>query len=753
MTEAAPDISVPTSRKPPLQRGNLELAKKTKPFRILDFLWRRGPLILGICVPVALILIVLVTPFATSSYRVAGTLLIKPVKEPMINGGVRDVIQGDVGFFQRTLVLRMSDVEVLRTAIEAVPESKRPKFITSAPTLDRAAYRLMSRLKSREVDRTYLIQIALEDTDPHGLAEILSAVLQSLVDKLHREQERQYEARLTYLKGEREKIAARADDEKVRILKLADTVENKSFLHDAYTAHLGKVEVIQRLYWEALALAVDKEALFNKAVADQRELEKFSLAPFAQERVTDNFGINQIEQWTYGKSQELRSNIDGLTPGNPDRKYVEARMASMNEYLANYKKAVGDATIKNLSEKRRFELETEVAKTRNAYEAAQSGARQLQEQLDAAADEASKISEAIFLAKDMNYGITQLRERLASINTRIDDAELEAKSPLPVSIDEMPVKPGEPASSNAGKLRMLILAATFGLVGGLCLAFDFLDGRIRSREELAAALGGPGAEPIPALSEVTSEVPFSVFLSNHPSHPAALSISDLALRLALERERSGARTIAFVGLHSQAGTTAIALAVSRGLSAHGLRVLHAELPTETPGLAAAAGLTASHSSKREKAMGLPLFSDPHGGRVILLPWNKASDPTQVRSGLGEFLEKRRENCDVVVLDLVPLAASDLAHEAAIKSDVVVVVGKQDVARYAVARQTVEWLAAGSVPAVTVLLNFTTPNSIREGAMTWFAKGQNLASRLHPLFEEKAGNFLTEQWEKIRKNTK
>lgn len=736
MSQLPPSAIPLPPRKAPLQRGLLENAKKAKPFRIFDFLWRRGPLILGICIPIALILVVLVSPFATSSYRVEGTLLIKPIKEPMINGGVRDVIQGDVGYFQRTLAIRLSDVGILREAIESLPVAKRPKFIVNAPNIDRAAYSLLSRMRTREMDRTYLIQVSLEDSDPEGLAEMLSAVMESLVTKLHREQERQYESRLTYLHGERDKITGRAGEEKTRILKFAETVDNKSFLHDAYTAHLGKVEVIQRLYWEAVALAVEKQALYTKALADQRDLEKFSLEPFAQERVTDNFGINQIEQWTYGKSQELRSNIDGLTPNNPDRKYVEARMASMNEYLSSYKKTVGDATILNLSQKRQFELETEVAKTKNGYEAAQSSASLLQDQLNTASLEASKISEAIFLAKDMNYGIGQLRERLASISTRIDDAELEAKSPLPVSIDQMPVKPGTPDTNNAGKLRMMILVATFGLVGGLCVVFDFLDGRIRSREEIAAAIGGPGAEPIPWVQNQDADFRFADWVMNNPEHPAALSMRDLALRLSLEHERSDARIIAFAGLHFGAGNTSIAIAASRTLANHGWRVLHVEAPTPHPGLKSSLGLQKSILGEK---FWKGTEKDPLGYKVSYLPWDPACDPLRARTLLVGMLENPDPRYDLIVLDLPPLETSDLANETSLKSDVVVLTGRQEVATFPAARRAVEWLAAGSVPAITVLLNFASPNTMRERVLGWVHTGQKYATRFHELFNAQIKN--------------
>ena len=109
-------FSPASSRSAPLERGRLENAKKSKPFRIFDFLWRRGPLILGLGIPAFLLLSILVIPFIHPIYKVEGTLLIKQSKEPTLTGRERESIQGDVGVFQRTLVLRIQDRDVIQSA-------------------------------------------------------------------------------------------------------------------------------------------------------------------------------------------------------------------------------------------------------------------------------------------------------------------------------------------------------------------------------------------------------------------------------------------------------------------------------------------------------------------------------------------------------------------------------------------------------------------------------------------------------------
>jgi len=734
-------------RSAPLERGTLENAKNSKPFRIFDFFWRRGPLILGLGIPAFVLLSLLLALFVHPIYRVDGTLLIKQTKEPTITGRERESIQGDIGVFQRTLVLRILDREVLQTALEKIPDDKRPDFLKGLGSSDRAIYSLMSRLVAKEVERTYLIHVSLDAGESRGLAITLYEVLSSLIDKLQAEQEKQYASRLNYLRSERDKISARGAEEKKRILDLAGHFSNRSFLRADYATDLGKMNLIQKLYWEAQADTLSKAAALDEAEKDRVSLAKASLEPFAEERVADNFGINQITQWTYGKSQELRATIDGLKPENPDRKYIEDRMASMNEYMANYKKHVSEETIKNLTEKRAFELENTVIKARNAYDSVRQTSEQLGRELASANEEATRISEGIFEANELTFGLGQLRDRLASINTRIDDVELEAKSPLPVTIDQLPVPPEKPASSNASKLRLIVLVLSFGFVGGICLLFDLLDGRIRCREELGAAIGGPGAEPVPATAAGEEDPAFAKILLDQPGHPASLSLRDLALRLILEHQRCGAKVFAFVGSHPRAGNTAIALNIARAISAHGFKVLLAEFPTPSPGLAAAAALAAKPAPP---SLWGNKETDPESA-VEMIPWVTGVSEDRVRSTFDSFLASASKAYDAVVLDLISCARSDIANEAALKSDVVVVTARQHVARFREARSIVESATAGGVPAVTTLLNFCRPDPLRLRTLAHLATAQASISVLHKQFSAWSRETGISLLEKLRRS--
>ncbi len=373
-------------------------------------------------------------------------------------------------------------------------------------------------------------------------------------------------------------------------------------------------------------------------------------------------------------------------------------------------------------------LDTAYVKAKNAYDSATSTADHFEVELESANEEATKVSEGIFEANDVNFSLNQLRDRLASIDNRIDEVVLQAKSPLPVVIDRIPAPPIRPASSSTAKLRLIVFVFSFGLVGGVCLLFDFVDDRIRSREELSAAIGGSGCEPIPALGDA-EEACFATVVRDSPSSPAAMAIRDLALRIVLEMERADAHIIAFAPACACSGNTTLALNVARVVSARGFKVLVAELPGKSPGLARAAGLPGGKvppSPWEHKQV------DPESA-VELMPWVREVGEPGTCLPLNAFFEKARSAYDCIILDMPSPIDSDISQEAIAKSDVVVLVARQEQTAYRDVRRAVELAAATGVPAVTGVLTFGRTETLPLQAGDLMDHAMTTLSAVHKVF--------------------
>jgi len=717
----------PAHRPGAIQRGSIDKAKKMKPFGIFDFAWRRVPLILAVGIPL-FILFSLPVPFLASPvYEVGGKLLITPTKIPSIDGRDRESIQGDVGWFSRTLALRFTNPSILRRAIRNVPEENRPNFLQGLGDSDRAVFRLMTRLEVAEVPRTYMIEVNMEGASATGLAEILNAVFDAFIDKLQEEQERQYTSQMSYLKGEREKIRERVETETTGLMDIAGELDSFNFLNEGYNGHFQKQSLLEDLYWTAKGVAMERQATLEQAKSDQEDISQLSVKPFADEEVANFLGINQMEQWTYTQTQALRTTIDGLTEDNTDRKNVENRMAAMLDYLKVYKDKVAKDTLDTLDAKRKYELEEAVIRARNSYTSAEKAADEVKAAMDEAIRESNKISQAMFRASKFSYGVQLYRDRLASINARIDQAALQAKAPLPVLIDQRALPPAKASSTNASKLQMMAFMGAFGVIAGLCLVFDFFDPRIRTRAELGAAIGGLGCEPIgEAMTKGHEDPEFPNILTTQAhSHQAAV-IRDIAVRLLAEQRGTGARVIDVVGSHPRSGNTALALLLARALANHGLRILVAELPTEKPALATMVGMESLPSGAWASKTQDPMSA------ADIVPWVEGTEEDAIRASLNTFLKSTTSGYDFVLLDSQSPLDSDLAHGAMLLSDVALITAKQDVALFGKTRKIVEWAANGGVPAITAVLNFAAPDPMERQAIELLQNVMGLLSKTHSL---------------------
>ena len=706
MTETS--SSAELRRMPPMRLGGIEDAKKSKPFRLVDSVWRRLPLLLGVGVPSFLLILLGMAPAISPIYKVSGVILAKQEKITSLNGTISDTITGDVAYFQRTIAQRILDPKILVEALKKVSVENRPPFLPKKGDDNLAAAVLGDRLIAKEIQGTYLVSVELSGKSPKGLAPMLNAVMAALINELQLEQKQQYTQRLDYLHDEKTKITNLLAEERQRVISLATRYHDTSFLRPTYTADLTKLESLQGKYYDAQSEALAKEAIYQATLADQQKLATLSVIPFAEEKAIDNLGISEIESYNYQQSQALRATVDGLTQDNADRKNVETRIDAMKGFLADFKQNYKQATEKTLAEKQTLEFNAASIRAKNAAEAAKGVADVLREQYKTAKDEVSQTSEGVFEANTVNLNLAELRDRLNVVSGRLDDEELQAKAPLPVVVDQEALPPTMPSSSNLKKIVIMAFMASFGLLGGILFGFDFLDQRIRSREELGAAVGGLGAEPIPATVRYGDDPEFCKKLLLNSLPKVSSAIRDLALRLILEHERGGAKIISFVGVHRRSGNTSIALNVARAISAHGFDVLLAEMPTSHPGLASAAELTDGQTSTSpwgNKAQ------DPSRA-VEIIPWVKGISRDQVRMTLDSFLANATKVYDFVLLDLVALPGSDISHETSVKSDIVVLTAAKDMALYGAVSTTVAWIVAGGVPAVTTVLNFDQEDAFR-----------------------------------------
>lgn len=680
--------------------------KKRKPFLIFDFALRRGPgLLLAGSLLTALFLLFLL-PRVRPVYEADAMLLVDPTKEPTLTGRERDPIPGNFGDWTRTQISRITSEDVLLEAILRTPADSLPAFLRENPDHPANPFRLMKRIRIQELPRTYLIRLTIRNDDPEGIGEMLNTVMEVYLEKIEREFEQTYARRREYLQEERERISVRLRTEEQELLDLAQTLSNKAFLHEGYNVHLAKVEQLQRLYWEAFADATRTRAQLAKVQSDRKRISELSLQAFADARVADNFGINRIEQWTYEQLQQMRAQIDGLTPGNLDRVYVESRMEAMNNYLREYKQRVNDETILNLRQKQDFELETQELLARSAAEAGERRVEQLRVRLEAAQTEAGNISMAIFQASNPAFARSQLRDRLQAIDNRIDDTEMEAKAPMRVRIDKPAVSPSAPASSNLLTLVLIAAMAGFAPLGAALLVYELADTRIRTPKEMELALGGKGPDPITSfVSPVNSETHFHQATLNAPDHPASQRIRELATRIVHDHERFGSQLVVLAGLGRDCGVTSLGLNLAHALRALCGKVILVEICPEHPGLRDLTGQVDSRGIesclRSETDLSSLILQDPDRN-IDLMVSEGGGRPPHLHN-LLPLLTDLKSNYDLVLIDAGAFP-DDLCTYLARHAEALLLVARHKQTHYSELRRAIDLAIQSDVPAVAGILN-------------------------------------------------
>lgn len=674
-----------------------------KPFDAQGFLIRRYPVILCGGVLLSLMLAPLLRLKMKPHYEASGSLLIDVSKEITLAGREREIVPSNIGDYVRTTVNRISSFDVLQEALNSVAPQNWPSMCSERATMAHNVVALFKAISVREEPRSFLITASMKAEKPDGLGTILNAVMQAFLKKLRTEQEMQSAHRLTYLKAERARVEERMIQQRNRLMEISDRVATKAVLHGNYTVHLSSLDQIQKLAWEAAADLAHREGALSQALSDQKAIGELSLKPYAEEKVSGNEGINRIEQWTYEQLQTLRSNIDGLTTQNRDRQYVEDRMTAMKSYLEAHKKRVHDTTNQFLVEKRAYDLQFDVIRAASAYESAKQSKEAIYQQLQEARWEASELGAAMFGASEIQYAMVHLRDRLASLNNRIDDCEMEAKSPIKISIERRASDPVHPARSAGSKAFIASVLVGFGLVGAVCLGFEMLDGRVRSVRHVDGALGGRSPEALICRAGQRDFGGWDGISSLwREDTDWARALKSLAIRLEGQRKSHGVRVVLVAGVSRESGATTLTANLAGALGESVRRVLFVEASLGRKNRRNGGNEMDKSLDRALEDVSAWIDSQAEGAGVCTV---FASDDGRVTPAkMRELLAAAREVFDVILVNTAPVGEDDLAQFVALEVDAAVIVAREDRAQYTALLDALDRLRARPVPALTAVLN-------------------------------------------------
>lgn len=683
--------------------------KKSRPFDIRDFVLRRSVLIVvaGFAIFLALspIALILRKPY----YNTVGTILISPEVQLLVPRDVRKV-PGNFREFAMTHAQRIKSQVVLSRILNSLPKEHWPVSLPKELSPEVAAVLLSRQLTVDIVGASRILAVGMNADEPAGLSTTINAIMEGYVRILEHEQERDNERQLSYLAAEKTGISGRIERLRLERKQVSEELQSSSF-SETRNPGFEKLVEAQTSFLRASADALFKKAELEKAQRDEEILGNNDLSVFAEELVATNEAVYLIDNWTYQKLQELRSNIDGLTENNSDRIVVEERMQAMTDYLASFKSEMHETMFGILNRKRDFELETDKTKAESAFLAAQSYAETLAEEMRVAEEAFKESSGLVSEGRELSDEIETLTDRLAVLDQRISEVNLEAKAPIFLSVEQLATTPMTPLGDNFGKLLAMIFAASFALVGGSVISFEFLDGRVRAPGDVKAALGAMPLDPVPFVASESTDQDFAKIVSQDPKSSAAGAIRRAIVRLNTEREQNDAKVFCFTGVAEHNGVSSLVSNYADGFYHYTDRVLIIEFVDEGEELPADGGnengqRPSAPNNGDESATAEAVLNNlpEEGGWVGKISFARQSGIVRKRSEIVKLIEGSRERVDVILLDTRPMLESDLSQFLALLSDSLVIIARRSESQYQSLRNMVEFAFRMEIPTITAVFN-------------------------------------------------
>lgn len=669
----------------------------TKPIDLVGILRRRLVLVVACGLALFVCLLPLALLLSSTYYTATGIMQVTRVQPSILNESEVYSIGSYYGSYVQTQLVLFSKDQVLQSAIDKLPPSLKGRFTVES---------LKKKLTLEPISGTELFEVQLTDRRPEGLAVMLNAIIDAYLVEAEQDQEFNNNRRLSYLKAEKEGLEKTLGEEQGQLNELSERLQGSSF-DEQYNPYRQASRFTQEALIKAKAERLQKEHALREIIQRNEKLRRLPMDSIADQVAYTDQSLWGIQVWTYETLQGMRATIDGVAPGNPDRKYVEDRMKGMQEFEANHRKEVLERTKKTVVEKRDRDLEQDRINAEHDYQAAAETEKKLQEEDSRVVDLAAKQSADLLRGAALKVRVENLQRRISQVESRMSDLSLEAKQPLRVFPSERAESPKKPAKNNLPKLLVLLVVFAMGLSAGLFGLYDLADPRIRRAQDVEFAIGSLPHRPVPYVvcGQPGAPSSFDRLMLEAPDSNAALSVRSLAGRLHMEHESQGTRLVLGTGIDGCNGVTTLLLNAAQSMTGLCQRVLLVDLncrgdrtlrhrlgladdPRSLAGEASASGSGIIHDEER----GIDLLLASPGERF------RMEDLLRV---LGD-LQKRY---DLVLVDAPPLLHS-AETECLVKiAPLTLLVIEADYSIYADIRRAIALLFRFNAPAVMAVLNW------------------------------------------------
>ena len=659
----------------------------------------------GILVVGVLGVLVGVKPF----YSADAVIKIEPVVPKVLYGKEEASIMPYYDDFVRTQINQVKSYPVLSRALEIYRE-KGFNWQLPEESTEQAVGRLAVRLNIAQLRDTQLFALTMTSRRKEGLAEIINATVEAYLETIGDEQMNKDASRLSFLRSRKLAIEKELTGKYLVLQKIsAKYAVGITDEKNIYVYLQAIVDLTQTLV-KATSRRIQVESKLKELVNQMEKLTVVDITSDVDEWVEKDQAIRDNRIQLSRKLQDMRLFLAGVNENHPDRQEYEENLKRLNEVqdsMLARSREVGEKVLRGklLSDqnKKILELETE-------YAAALKTEEKLRSELTEAEQKATDVNTQMMKASTLRTAIQRLQDSLLRIDERIDQLEVESRSPGRIALMTVARPPGQPSAGKRSKMMIMVVLVSLVCGIGYAVARDKLDDRIHSVSDIERVLGfaptghilEPEQEPGPI------EDPYRVVL-DHPYSQLAEQYKTIAFALSVEHERHQSSIYSCLSLNQEEGTSTFITNALNALKGSPQKKILLDLNVWNP-------LTPKIISNNGRGLWdvmegactlkeaivtdspFPFHILPIGG------WQKANKSLFQEFGLDAMVQILRQDYEFIMVDSPPLMLSTDARFISQLADVTVLIVTAEQVREKELFRAVKTLDKIGVEVISVILN-------------------------------------------------
>jgi succinoglycan biosynthesis transport protein ExoP len=558
---------------------NADTGKKINPVMSVKNHLPKVLLISFICMAIGLTFIYLkVSPL----YQAEAKIVIEPVIPKILYGKEQASITNYYDNFANTQINIMQSFPVLSEALNIYKEKG---FVWKLPgeTTQGAVTRLQTQLKINQVRNTHLISVEKEGRTKEGLAELVNAVVQSYMEIGDKDQSSKDSSRLHFLENRKKEM----DEElKKRYLEL-ERVAKKHAVgttdeRNIYV-YLEAVVNVQQSLIKARARRIEMEVRLKELSKQMKKLKTLDISAEVEEWVEHDEAIEDNRIQMSRRLQGIGLTFEGMKEEHPDRLRFEKSFEKLLEVQTTMRERAHEKATSVIRGKLLAVQKKKILELEADYAAALKTEKKLLKELGNAEKKATNVNSKMIRASTFRRDIKRIQDAQIRIDERIDELEVESRSPGRIFLMDKALMPEMPSTKK--RTKFFIVAIIFSVIAGVGYAVgrDKLDTQIKTTEDIENVLNFPPTGYI--LDTKDMKIPadrFDRLALDFPQSMIAEQIRDITFSLSQEQENYKSKIFTWFSLEKNHGTTSVLSNVLCSLSGKSSKKIYVDLNIWNP---------------------------------------------------------------------------------------------------------------------------------------------------------------------------